>query len=85
MPSVEKSLHVFLAVLILTLAGREKKSVHGSTGSPRTGTAQCKFKYLAVRPERVEGRSAIFSHDRCAVGRFGRIELGYCLPLGTKS
>src|SRR3989304_9599874 len=28
------------------------------------GTAQCKFKYLAVRPEPVEGRSAIFSHDQ---------------------
>jgi hypothetical protein len=35
------------------------------------GTAQYKFKYLAVRPEqRVEGRSAISSHDH---GRRGAI------------
>jgi hypothetical protein len=38
-----------------------KKSVHGSRASPRTGSHIWKFKYLAVRPERVEGQRPIFS------------------------
>ena len=33
-----------------------RKSVHGSTGSPRTDSASLKINYLAVRPEPVEGR-----------------------------
>ena len=33
-----------------------RKSVHGSTGSPRTDHGTLKINYLAVRPERVEGR-----------------------------
>ena len=33
-------------------------SVHGSTGSPRTDGGRPKINYLAVRPERVEGRTA---------------------------
>jgi hypothetical protein len=34
-----------------------RKSVHGSTGSPRTDQAALKINYLAVRPECVEGRT----------------------------
>ena len=33
-----------------------RKSVHGSTGSPRTDGDLLKINYLAVRPEPVEGR-----------------------------
>ena len=35
-----------------------RKSVHGSTSSPRTDTGILKYNYLAVRPEPVEGRTA---------------------------
>ncbi len=35
-----------------------RKSVHGSTGSPRTDASTPKFSSLAVRPELVEGRTA---------------------------
>ena len=35
-----------------------QKSVHGSTGSPRTDDNTSKFGPLAVRPELVEGRTA---------------------------
>jgi len=31
------------------------KSVHGSTGSPRTDGGTLEIKYLTVRPEPVEG------------------------------
>ena len=34
------------------------KSVHGSTGSPRTDDSTVEINCLAVRPERVEGRVA---------------------------
>ncbi len=34
------------------------KSVHGSTGSPRTDDGTRKINHLAVRPELVEGRTA---------------------------
>ena len=34
-----------------------RKSVHGSTSSPRTDHGTLKINYLAVRPERVEGRT----------------------------
>ena len=34
-----------------------RKSVHGSTSSPRTDRGTLKNNYLAVRPERVEGRT----------------------------
>ena len=34
------------------------KSVHGSTSSPRTDRGSLKINYLAVHPERVEGRMA---------------------------
>jgi hypothetical protein len=34
------------------------KSVHGSTGSPRTDHGTLEINYLAVRPELVEGRAA---------------------------
>ena len=33
-----------------------RKSVHGSTGSPRTDHGGLDINYLAVRPELVEGR-----------------------------
>ena len=35
-----------------------RKSVHGSTGSPRTDHDILDINHLAVRPERVEGRTA---------------------------
>jgi hypothetical protein len=35
-----------------------RKSLHGSTGSPRTDGDTLKFKDLAVRPEALEGRTA---------------------------
>ena len=35
-----------------------QKSVHGSTGSPRTEDNTSRFGHLAVRPELVEGRTA---------------------------
>jgi len=35
-----------------------RKSVHGSTGSPRTDHGTLEINYLAVRPEHVEGRAA---------------------------
>jgi hypothetical protein len=35
-----------------------RKSVHGSTGSPRTEHGILKINYSAVRPELVEGRTA---------------------------
>jgi hypothetical protein len=35
-----------------------RKSVHGSTGSPRTENSTLKINYLAVRPELVEGETA---------------------------
>ena len=35
-----------------------RKSVHGSTSSPRTDQGTLKINYLAVRPERVEGQTA---------------------------
>jgi hypothetical protein len=35
-----------------------RKSVHGSTGSPRTDNDTLKINYLAVRPELVEGAPA---------------------------
>ena len=35
-----------------------RKSVHGSTSSPRTDYGTLKINYLAVRPERVEGQAA---------------------------
>ena len=34
-----------------------RKSVHGSTSSPRTDHGLLKINYLAVRPEHVEGRT----------------------------
>ena len=43
------------------------KSVHGSTGSPRTDHGTPKDSYLAVRPEHVEGRTA--NYDTVSVGR----------------
>ena len=46
-----------------------KKSVHGSTGSPRTERRLLNFKYLAVRPELVEGRSAKFFTPSGGEGR----------------
>ena len=44
-------------------ADREKKSVHASRASARTGRRNWYFKCVAVRPEPIEGRMAIFSHD----------------------
>ena len=35
-----------------------RKSVHGSTGSPQTDPGALDIKYIAVRPELVEGRAA---------------------------
>src|SRR4030067_3071253 len=35
-----------------------RKSVHRSTGSPRTDHGTLKINYLSVRPEHVEGRTA---------------------------
>ncbi len=35
-----------------------RKSIHGSTGSPRTDYDTSEINYLAVRPELVEGRAA---------------------------
>ena len=53
-----------------------KKFVHGSTGSPRTVWHRRKSKYLAVRPELVEGRTAIFSQLWGEGGIFGQTQLG---------
>jgi len=46
-----------LSPLTLTLSRLCRKSVHGSTSSPRTDHGTLKINYLAVRPERVEGRT----------------------------
>jgi hypothetical protein len=43
------------------------KSVHGSTGSPRTDHGTLEINYLAVRPEPVEGRTA--NYDTVSQGR----------------
>jgi hypothetical protein len=51
-------------------AGREKKSVHASRTSARTVWRHWQFSHLAVRPEHVEGRAAIFSHDHRVRGAF---------------
>ena len=40
------------------LQGLCRKSVHGSTSSPRTDHGELEISYLAVRPELVEGRAA---------------------------
>jgi hypothetical protein len=47
-----------LKKLLLSPVRLCRKSVHGSTGSPRTDPGTLKIKSLAVRPERVEGRTA---------------------------
>jgi len=46
-----------------------RKSVHGSTGSPRTDHGTLEINYLAVRPERVEGRPE--NYDTVSRGRGG--------------
>jgi hypothetical protein len=63
------------AAASFTSPQRRKNPVHGSTGSPRTGRRNVNSTYLAVRPERVEGRSAIFSHDQRLRGE---ISESYC-------
>jgi hypothetical protein len=47
-----------------------RKSVHGSTSSPRTDHGTLKVNYLAVRPERVEGRTVNCDTVSRGEGRF---------------
>ena len=49
-----------------------RKSVHGSTGSPRTVHGALKNNHLAVRPERVEGRAA--NYDTVPSEENGRLK-----------
>jgi hypothetical protein len=42
------------------------------------GTVQCEFKYVAVRPEPVEGRSDIFSYDHRARRVFSMMLFPLC-------
>jgi prepilin-type N-terminal cleavage/methylation domain-containing protein len=48
-----------------------RKSVHGSTGSPRTDYGVLKINYLAVRPEPVEGRNVNYDTISRGGGRGG--------------
>jgi hypothetical protein len=51
----------------LSLTRLCRKSVHGSTGSPRTHHGTLEINCLAVRPEWVEGRVA--NCDKLSTGR----------------
>ena len=59
----------FPSTLIHPLRRLCRKSVHGSTGSPRTEHGALEINCLAVRPELVEGRAA----DYDTVSRGGGI------------
>jgi len=63
------------------------KSVHGSTGSPRTDNSTLEINYLAVRPEPVEGGAA--NYDTVSKGRVGAylpsgVVVGYILGTITE-
>ena len=53
---LRQTTHAYAATLVLLC----QKSVHGSTGSPRTDGSTRKFNCPAVRPELVEGRTAAY-------------------------
>jgi cobyrinic acid a,c-diamide synthase len=58
-----------------------RKSVYGSTSSPRTDHGTSKNNHLAVRPERVEGRAA--NYDTVPSGERERVRGGPSVRIGV--
>ena len=64
------------------LPGLCHKSVHGSTGSPRTDHGPREINYLAVRPEPVEGQAA--NYDTASAGERDRVRGGGARPMNLE-